>query len=76
MTPDPERAKGWLGLLLPLMQQGGPVLSLALAVMMAVTVWYLLGVIGENRKVSIDLLEKVLRCQESKVELARQCGNQ
>lgn len=70
----PERARGWLAVLLPAAERAGPFLTLVIAIMAGLAVWYLLGVLAANRSYTIEVLEKLLQCQEQKVELARQCG--
>lgn len=72
--PDPERARRWYQTVLPIAQQGGPVLTLVLAVMAGLAVWYLLGVVAAQRLTTLELFHKLLACQEAKVDLARQCS--
>jgi hypothetical protein len=43
MAPSPEQAKGWLGVILPLVQQAGPIFSLALLIALALSLWWLTG---------------------------------
>ena len=74
MPPSPERARGWLAMLLPLAERAGPVLTLVLAVIASLTVWYLLGALAANRAYTVGVIEKLLACQEARVELARQCA--
>lgn len=72
--PDPERARRWYETVLPIAREGGPLLTLCLAVMMALAIWYLLGVVAAQRATTLELFHKLLACQDAKVELARQCA--
>lgn len=71
--PGPERSSKWMAFLMPLAERGGPLLTIALAVMMALAVWYLLGVVAAQRQTTLELFHKLLACQDARVELARQC---
>jgi hypothetical protein len=58
LTPD--GARSWLQTLLPLAQQGGPIVSLLLAVVMCVSLWWMSGwlsaCIERNREMSAQLV--------------------
>ena len=71
--PDPERARGWIATLLPLAERAGPLLTLVIALIAGLTVWYLLGALAANRAYTVGVIEKLLACQEARVDLARQC---
>lgn len=70
--PTPNGARGWLRTLLPLAQQGGPIVSLLLAVLAVAVVWYFLGVVERSRATSLDLLQRLLTCQEQKLEILKE----
>jgi hypothetical protein len=57
---SPDSAKGWLATLLPLMREGGPVLSLLLALLLALLLWYGGGLLREcverNRRLGDQLV--------------------
>lgn len=72
--PGPEQSTRWYQAWLPVAERGGPVLTLMLAVMMALAIWYLLGVVAAQRATTLELFHKLLACQDAKVELARQCA--
>ena len=60
MTPD--GARGWLQTLLPLMREGGPILTLGLAVVMCVSLFWMSGwledCITHNRVLGQRLLDE------------------
>ena len=43
VAPTPESTSRWYQTLLPIATAGGPILTLALALMLVVTVWWLVG---------------------------------
>lgn len=72
MPPTPERASTWLGLLLPLAQQGGPLLTLALALLLGGAVWYTLGALDRAVQRNHALVDKIILLQDShRAELVR-----
>jgi hypothetical protein len=73
MTPDPARANKWLGLLLPLMERGGPILSLFLLLTMVVSGWYMMRELGRARAVNRELYERLLVATEARASLATRC---
>lgn len=72
MPPTPERAQGWLSLLYPLMQQGGPILTLFVLLFGAGTIYYLLGALERSVGRNHVLVERLLTQQaEHRAELLR-----
>ena len=57
---SPDNARGWLQTLLPLAQQGGPIVSLLLAVVMSISLWWMGGWLREciehNRALGAQLV--------------------
>jgi len=58
----PEGARSWLQTLLPLAQQGGPIVSLLLAVVMTISLWWMGGwlrdCIEHNRVLGAQLVSQ------------------
>ena len=40
---SPDNARGWLQTLLPIVREGGPILTLGLAVLMSISLWWMSG---------------------------------
>ena len=59
---SPDNAGGWLKTLLPLAQQGGPIVSLLLAVVMSISLWWMGGWLREciehNRVLGAQLVSQ------------------
>lgn len=59
---SPDHARGWLQTLLPLAQQGGPIVSLLLAVVMSISLWWMSGWLREciehNRVLGAQLVSQ------------------
>lgn len=60
----PEGARGWLQTLLPLAQQGGPIISLLLGVLFVASTWYGLGVLRECVQHNRVLNERIVTQQQ------------
>lgn len=73
MAPDPDKTSKWLGVLLPIMQQGGPVLSLFLLGVMLLGGWYLMHALQRQRDVTKDAYERLLLCKEAQATLGQRC---
>jgi hypothetical protein len=72
MALGPERASGWIGTLLPLAREGGPILSLFLFIIGSATVWYLLGALDRAVVRNHVLVERLLTQQaEHRAEILR-----
>lgn len=70
MLPSPEQSRKWLGLIWPMLVQGGPAVSLLLLLLGAVQVWYLLGALSRAQGINRELLDRYLACHTQQVELA------
>lgn len=69
MLPSPERSHKWLGLLLPLVERGGPILSLFLLIVSVLMVYWLLGALKDQQQLTRSLAERLLTCVSEKGEL-------
>jgi hypothetical protein len=62
LSPTPEGTSRWLQTLLPIAQQGGPVVSLLLAVVMTISLWWMGGWLREciehNRALGAQLVSQ------------------
>ena len=54
----------WLGIALPLLREGGPVVSLALIVLGAAMIYFLLGEFRAQQQTTRELVERLLRCTQ------------
>jgi hypothetical protein len=70
----PGRAKGYLAMVMPLLIQGGPIVSLVLLVLGGVTLWYMNGHIQHQYAGNKELLLLLLAEKERRVELALRVG--
>lgn len=62
---SPEQAKGWLGLVYPLMERGGGVLALAFLLIGASLVWFLIGALERSVLRNHALTERLLTMQDT-----------
>lgn len=70
MTPN--GARGWLATLLPLAERAGPVLSVFLLALGAITVWYMLGLLDRAVSRNHALVDKIIALQDAhRAELVR-----
>jgi hypothetical protein len=60
---SPGSARHWYDFLLPIAQQGGPVLTLALTMVLIVSSWYGLGILRDCVAHNRQLNEKILAQQ-------------
>ena len=68
----PERASTWIGTLLPVVTQGGPILTLVLALLLGGAVYYLLGVLDRAVTRNHVLVERIIALQDAhRAELVR-----
>ena len=78
MGPSPEQARGWLATLLPVMQQGGPILSLLLAILLTGSLYWGLGVLREcverNRALGAQLVTQQQAFHAEVLLHLRQCA--
>jgi hypothetical protein len=75
MAPTPESTTRWYQALLPILQAGGPVLTLLLGIILVVSLWYGLHVLKEcvahNRLLNERLLtQQQAMYQEMRLALA------
>ena len=75
MSPTPEGTTRWYAALLPIMEKGGPVLTLALIIGLIVSVWWLSGWLHTCVTHNRELTERLLTQQkelyaELRVQLA------
>lgn len=73
MAPDPDKTGKWLGLLLPVMERGGPILSLFLLGTLIISGWYLLHALQRQRDVTKDAYERLLTCVQAQATLGQRC---
>lgn len=67
--PGPEQARGWLGMLYPLMERGGGVLALAFLLIGGALVWFMLGALERSVQRNHQLVEQLQGCMKQQVEL-------
>lgn len=67
--PGPDQARGWLRMLVPLATQGGPILTLALALLLGGAVWFLLGALERSVVRNHALVQQLQGCMKEQVEL-------
>jgi hypothetical protein len=70
---QPERARGWLSIILPVLREGGPIVSLTLLLMGTIVVWWLIGALNRSQEISRTFYEKLITCLDKQVELVRDC---
>jgi hypothetical protein len=63
--PEPEQVSRWYQALLPIVEKGGPVLSLLLLVTLIVSLWWLTGWLRECVGMNRALTERLLAQQQS-----------
>lgn len=73
MNPTPESTGKWLGLILPILQQGGPILTLFLLLVSAVGGWYLMHALQRSRDANKELYERMLVCMQTQATLGQRC---
>lgn len=64
MAHNGGRASRVLGLVLPLLEQGGPVFSLLLLLVGTLVIHFLLGELRAQQSVTRELVERLLACTE------------
>ena len=67
--PGPEQARGWLGVLYPLMERGGGVLALAFLLIGFGLVYFLLGALERSVQRNHQLVQQLQGCMKEQVEL-------
>jgi hypothetical protein len=67
--PGPDQARGWLGMLYPLMERGGGVLALAFLLIGGSIVWFLIGALERSVVRNHQLVERLQGCMKEQVEL-------
>ena len=72
--PSPEGVRGWLGVLMPLLDKSTPVTLLFVMVMCIVMAWHLLGQLQHERARSDRLGQWLLEEKAAHLALALQCG--
>jgi len=73
MAPTPETSSKWLGVLLPVLREGGPIVSLVLLILGGCTVYWLTHALTKSQERSMLLHEKLLTCYQAQVQLAKTC---
>ena len=73
---SPDRARGWLGILYPLLEKATPITLLFVLVIGTLMAWHLLGQIAQERDRSHMLGQLLLDEKAAHLALARQCGKQ
>jgi hypothetical protein len=64
----PERTHGWLGVLLPVLERGGPVLSLLILCIGSLAIWWLLDDIRRLQGITRELAERLLTSEKTHAE--------
>ena len=59
---QPERARGWLNTILPVLREGGPIVSLVLLLIGGLSIWWLLGTYERARIINQQLYERLIVC--------------
>ena len=70
---QPERAKSWLALVWPILQQGSAPLALLLLLLGGVQVWYLLGLVTHSQETAVRLFTALQESHKQHIELALRC---
>jgi hypothetical protein len=70
----PEQAKGWLDIVLAIMERGGPVSLLIALGTSAVLVWIFLGEMRHLRADKAQVYQQLIAAQQAHMELARTCA--
>jgi hypothetical protein len=70
---QPERTRNWLSIVLPILREGGPIVSLRLLLIGTITVWWLIGALNRSQEISRVFYEKLITCLDKQVDLARNC---
>jgi hypothetical protein len=68
MPPSPEQAKGWIRTLVPLAEQGGPLLTVFTLIVGTLIVYWLLGALDRQQTLTRELGERLLTCVEERGE--------
>jgi hypothetical protein len=64
---SPESAKGWLSVVMPLLERGGPVVALLLLLVAALHAWYLTKELSRTRGNLLQLLSEVNACKAAQL---------
>lgn len=73
MNATPESTSKWLRLIMPILQQGGPVLTLFLLIVCVLAGWYFMNTLDHSREVNRELYERMLACVQSQATLSQRC---
>lgn len=65
----PERAQGYLGAVMPLLREGGPVVALLLLCIGTAMVWFMVGALERSVVRNHALVERLQGCMKEQVEL-------
>lgn len=78
MSPSPEGTSRWLKTILPIAQQGGPIVSLLLGILLVVSLWWGAGVLREcverNRALGAQLVSQQQAFHQEILLHLRQCA--
>ncbi len=69
MSPTPEHARKWFGVLLPVLREGSAVLSLFMLILGSLVIWWLLGAMKDQQTLTRTLAERLLTCVQERGEL-------
>lgn len=69
MLPPPESSSRWLGIIMPVLREGGPVVALVLLLVGTVSTWWLARALEQSRAVNVALYERLLACTAKAGEL-------
>jgi hypothetical protein len=71
--PAPEHARGWLGILLYVVERGGPITLLFTLLFAGMGIWGLTREVQRVHRVNTILWTQLLEAQQAHLELAARC---
>jgi hypothetical protein len=71
--PSPENARGWLGMVLYVVERGGPITLLLTLLFAGIGIWGLTREVQRVHLVNSTLWAQLLEAQKAQIELAARC---
>lgn len=68
-----ERASGWLGTVLPVLREGGPITTLILGLCAMAMIYGLYKELARTHEVSKQIFNKLEACYTAQLQMARDC---
>ena len=68
-----DRAGGWINMLLPVLERGGPVTTLILGLCAFLMIWAMYKEVSRTHEVSREFFHKLETCYQDQLRMARQC---